>query len=131
MGHIRQYQFAMPQHSLEKTVDEVYKLYPEFSIPPGTIYRQEGTGYKYDYRIVVINESEQKYALSFAYVGDSIYWQTHNTSVISFVAAAKYGEVLELSKDINWFKKRKFAKLFEKHFIEKVEEVSGVQSTDF
>lgn len=122
IGNIQQYDFAVSKPELEKVINNVYERYPDIRIPPNTIYGLEGTGYNYDFREVVIQERGVKYVLSFAYLDDSIGWKRYKTSTISLISGAKYGELLKLPKDISWFNKRKYAKLFEDHFIKKIQQ---------
>lgn len=118
IGNIEKYRFTyVSMDSLKNAVNRVYIKHPEFKDFDTTKFKQGqslGDGNYY----CKIRDKKYEYFFKYSYPQ---YPHPNDTIVeIALTSAAKYGEDLDLAKEIGFFKKRKYQKLFEKYFIEEV-----------
>ena len=118
IGNIKKYRFENISLSTLKTaVHTVNVKHPDFRNFDTSKFK-EGTGIGDGDYYCRIKENGQDYFFQYAYVQ---YDPPNNTFVeIALTSAAKYGEDLDLAKDIDFLKKDKYDKLFEKYFISEV-----------
>jgi hypothetical protein len=118
IGNIEKYRFNKTSLTALKTaVNKVYITHPEFKNFNTTKYKEReyiGDGDYY----CKIKINEQTYFFQYTYPQ---YPSPNDTIVeIALTSAAQYGGDLNLEKDIGYFKKREYRKLFDKYFIKQV-----------
>jgi hypothetical protein len=121
IGNIEKYRFQnITIDSLKSIVEIVNLEHPELRQFDTTMFQEgkSGLGDGDFYCTIRDKKNHQKYCFEYAYVQ---YSPPHNGFVeIALTYAGKYGEELKIEKDLGFFEKRKYKKLFKEYFIEKV-----------
>lgn len=117
-GNIKKYRFETASlDSVKAAVARVYLNHPEYR-NFDTAKFQEGRHLGDASYYCRIKTNNQDYFFKYAYPQ---YPQPNDTIVeIALLSAAKFGGDLELAKNIGYFKKRTYKKIFEEHFIANV-----------
>lgn len=118
IGNIEKYRFTdISIDTLKSAVERVYIKHPDFKNFDTSKYKESQSIGDGDY-YCRIKENSQEYFFVYAYPR---YPAPNDTIVeIALTSAAKYGEDLNLAKDIGVAEKNKYGKLFEKFFITEV-----------
>jgi len=115
IGNIEKYRFPnVSINALKTAVDSVYHNHPDFKNFDTVKYKENQSIGDGDY-YCRIKENNQDYLFVYAYPQ---YPSPNDTIVeIALTSAAKYGEKLELAKNISATEKNKYSNIFEKYFI--------------
>lgn len=118
IGNIEKYRFTgITLDLLKAGVKKVYIIHPEFRNFDTTKYKEGLSIGDGDY-YCRIKENGQDYFFQYAYPE---YPPPNDTIVeIALTSAAIYGQDLKLEKNISYFDKIKYRKLFNKYFIKEV-----------
>lgn len=119
IGNIEKYRF--PDHTTDEVksaVQKVYTKHPELISLDTTKYKDRQSTLLDGFYYITTQENNKMYILKYAYQALVPGYDT--TTTISLVSAGISGEGLRLAKNIGYFKKRKYRKLFEHHFIDEV-----------
>lgn len=118
IGNIEKYRFTnVSIHTLKNAVGSVYSNHPEFKNFDALKYKENQSIGDGDY-YCRIKENNQDYLFVYAYPQ---YPPPNDTIVeIALTSAAKYGEKLDLAKNISDTEKNKYRNIFEKYFIVEV-----------
>jgi hypothetical protein len=121
IGKIKSYEYDMTKFKLAAIISDYYKAHPELNKGADTnIYTMNSPGYEQDYFNCYIQTGDDTCMFVFSYLGDSTYWANDKHSEIGLRYACKYGQLLKINSDLGFFEKRKFIKIFEKGFIDKL-----------
>ena len=124
VGNIEKYRFiGISSTSLKTAVSKVLIKYPDLSILDTIKYqeRKKQINDLGDYCIAI----ENKDTFIFIYAYPDYGFAPDSIAEIALISAAKVNEPLKLSKDMGFFRKREYRKLFEKFFIEKIKAELG------
>lgn len=119
VGSIEVYKFNYTTYrDLKKTVTEFYEKHPDM-ITSDPIFKIDTVGDNY---YCVLKEGGRCYMLNFKIVNYGIIDTTWNDSAIALIRGGECGKALRLAKELNYFEKNKFRKLFESNIIKELYE---------
>ena len=116
VGNIERYQFDLTKDSLDFLVAEIYIRFPELNVPDTSIYKEDN-----NIKLCMIQDGERKIVFGFCslrYNDNGI--EKNNASEIVLTHAGVYGEILKFDKDLSFYKKYSYKKLFKSQFIAKL-----------
>jgi len=121
IGKIKSYEYNITKSQLAEYISIYYKSHPELTIGSNLdIYNQKTPGYEQDYFDCYIQAGDDTCMFVFSYLGDSTYWANNKHGEIGLRYAGKFGQQVRIDSDLGFFEKRKFIKIFEEGFINKL-----------
>lgn len=129
IGSISNYYYNVPQDELTKAVKKVIKENKNIRIVHGDVYHEkisknqdktnalENDIKNYYNKFNYISIHNEKKCYIFRY---QITSSTHGDSRIILTSAAHYGDGIKLAKNISFFRKRTYKKIFNDRFISKI-----------
>lgn len=121
IGNIQKYNYEVPIEVLINTVDSAYKLHPEWIPPKSEMYKFDGETYKREDNNFYLYSKEDNVVLKFGLRNyDSL---ETNTSTITLLTGAQFGEVMELAPRMEYKTKWRFKAIFNRNLIKEVDTI--------
>ena len=114
-GNIKLYEFPISREELRIALNKTFEKYPEINLPEDAIYKNNANSTK-----CYIEYKNEIFVFGFDTIDNEEAIFNPNKSTLALVYTGYYGENLKLDKDLWFFEKRKFTKVFEATFLTKL-----------
>jgi len=123
IGKLGIYTFCVSKDSLEtvmnKLLDSQKNTIQKIENIP--LYSLKGTGYENTFKTFIVDSENEKFICRTKFHGDSLYWKNHaNSSALTLVYMARFGDTLKGYSDINQTRKEHFEKVFQTFFLKRL-----------